>query len=343
MPLHPFEPPRGTLETLHIDSQALAGNLLGDPTRRRVAIYLPEGYHDTDADYPLFVDLAGFTSSGLKHLAWQAFNTTLPQRIDALVQRGDMGPVILALPDAFTSLGGNQYINSAAMGNWADFLTQEMIPAIEARFRVRAGREHRAVFGKSSGGYAALVHGMRYPEFWGAIASHAGDVGFEWVYKSDFPRALTALARYQHDVEAFLDNVYTSKRVAGSDFHTLMTLAMAATYIPDPEAPKGIRLPVDPHTCEIDEERWSAWLAHDPLHIIDEPEAQSALRTLSGIFIDCGDRDQYHIQYGTRVLVRKLESYGIHHTYEAFDGTHSGIDYRLDTSLPYLYRALSSS
>ena len=100
MPVHPFDPPRGRVETLTVDSDALRGNLLGDPTERRVGVYLPEGYDDSDADYPLFVDLVGFTGSGLKHLGWQAFAENVPQRLDRLVASGSMGPVIAVFPAA---------------------------------------------------------------------------------------------------------------------------------------------------------------------------------------------------------------------------------------------------
>ena len=44
MPLHNFERPQGRLAEMVIDSAALAGNLLGDPARRTVAVYLPPGY-----------------------------------------------------------------------------------------------------------------------------------------------------------------------------------------------------------------------------------------------------------------------------------------------------------
>jgi hypothetical protein len=38
---------------------------------------------------------------------------------------------------------------------------------------------------------------------------------------------------------------------------------------------------------------------------------------------------------------RRLAEHGVAHRYEEFDGTHSGIDHRMDRSLPFLYRALS--
>jgi enterochelin esterase-like enzyme len=52
--------------------------------------------------------------------------------------------------------------------------------------------------------------------------------------------------------------------------------------------------------------------------------------------MDCGTRDQYRIHYGMRVLSAELKQHGVEHSYEEFDGTHSGIDYRMDISLPYL-------
>ena len=62
--------------------------------------------------------------------------------------------------------------------------------------------------------------------------------------------------------------------------------------------------------------------------------------SLRGIYIDCGWRDQYHILYGARILSQRLAAGGIKHRYEEFDDDHSDIDYRMDVSLPFLYRAL---
>jgi hypothetical protein len=64
------------------------------------------------------------------------------------------------------------------------------------------------------------------------------------------------------------------------------------------------------------------------------------LKSLRGIYIDCGSRDQYHIQYGSRILSKRLQQARIKHVYEEFDDNHSDIDYRMDVSLPFLYRAL---
>ena len=56
--------------------------------------------------------------------------------------------------------------------------------------------------------------------------------------------------------------------------------------------------------------------------------------------MDCGWRDQYRIHYGARILAQRLSEHGVAHRYEEFDGTHSGIDYRMDLSLPFLAKRL---
>jgi S-formylglutathione hydrolase FrmB len=342
VPTHPFDPPQGRIERLRVDSAALAANLLGDPSTRTVDVYLPPGYDASDESYPLFVALAGFTGSGLKLHAWQGFAESVPQRVDRLVASGEMGPVVLAFPDGFTSLGGNQYINSAAIGNWEDFVLGEMIPAIESRFRVIQKPAGRAIFGKSSGGYGALVHGLKHADSWGAVACHSGDMGFETIYLRDFPRVLGALVRYDGEPAGFVRGVRDAERVSGDQMCVLMLLAMAASYDPDPSKPFGIRLPVDTHTGETIDERWARWLEHDPLRLIERDECRAALTSLRGVFIDCGTRDQYYLRYPARVFTRRLGELGIAHTYEEFDGTHSGIDHRMDRSLSFLYKALTS-
>tara|TARA_B100000809_G_scaffold178343_1_gene175934 strand:- start:918 stop:1943 length:1026 start_codon:yes stop_codon:yes gene_type:complete len=340
LPTHPFARPRGRIEVIEVHSEALKNNLLGDPTDRSVAVYLPEGYDQTTDDYPLMVDIVGFTGSGFGHVGWKAFQENVPQQVDRLIASGAMGPVIVAFPDCFTTLGGNQYINSAAMGNWEDFLCDEMVPVLENRFRIRQGRDHRAIFGKSSGGYGSLVHGLRRADTWAAIACHSGDLDFELCYRGDFPGVLSALSNVDYDIRAYIEKIHRAKKVQGSEFHNLMMLAMAASYDPDPDSPYGVRLPVTTDTCEMIEERWINWLAWDPVRMVDHTEAQQNLKSLKGLFIDCGSRDQYNLVYGARQLNRKLQLLGIDHRYEEFPDNHSTVDYRMDISLPYLYEAI---
>ncbi len=355
----------GRVETLEHHSKVLAGNPLGDPVDRKLDIWLPPQYDQArhrSRRFPVLFDLVGYTGSGHSHTNWRAFDENVPERAARLVHERKMRPCIIVFPDCFTSLGGNQYVNSSAIGRYADYLTRELIPFIDSGFRTLKGREHRGCFGKSSGGYGAMLHGMKYARYWGAIANHSGDAYFDFVYRADWPNTLDELAKHRSEprrqgkidviresrdtgsglddgrVARFLKSFSASGKPTDGQIHCLMNLAMAATYDADPKAPNGFRLPFDLETGEIIEPRWRQWLKHDPIHLVGQYAAN--LRTLRGIFIDCGWRDQYRIHYGARILSRRLTEHDVPHLYEEFDDTHSGIDYRMDRSLPFLSKVL---
>jgi S-formylglutathione hydrolase FrmB len=361
---------RGRLITLEHTSKVLADNPLGDPHVRLLQVWLPPQYDQGPEGatrgrgkrFPLLFDLVGYAGSGPAHTNWRAFDENVPERAARLIHQRKMGPCIIAFPDCFTALGGNQYINSSAIGNYADYLTRELVPFLDQEFRTLASREHRGCFGKSSGGYGAILHGMKYARTWGAIADHSGDSYFDFVYRADWPNTLNELSKYRRvqrkagavdvrrqgrtlaagkddgRVQRFLDHIWKQEKLSNAELHALMNVCMAATYDPDPGTKLGFRIPFNLETGEIIESRWKNWLKHDPVHLVGP--YRSALRSLRGIFIDCGWRDQYQIHYGTRVLSKRLHQHGIRHTYEEFDDNHSAIDYRMDRSLPFLYRAL---
>ena len=54
--------PAGLVHQLVVESQVLRSNMLGDPTDRRVDVYVPAG--SNGAGLPLLVDLVGFTAGG---------------------------------------------------------------------------------------------------------------------------------------------------------------------------------------------------------------------------------------------------------------------------------------
>lgn len=339
MVLKRFDGPRGRVEMLEHDSRLLVGNPLGDPSRRALAVYLPHGYDEGSDAYPVLFDLVGFTGSGLSHIGWKNFTENVPERLDRLIAEGQMPPVIVAFPDCFTALGGNQYINSSALGPYEDYVVGELVPFVDERFRTLASRDHRGVFGKSSGGYGSIIYGMRRADTWAAVACHSGDMYFDFAYWSDAPKFLNVLAKHERSPEKFLEAFHASKKPTGDEMHALMFIAMAASYDPDPDVPLGFHLPMDLYTGERDEARWRRWLEHDPVELVER--YGDNLRSLKLLYIDCGDRDQYNLHYGSRLLTRRLEAAGIPHHYEEFDDNHSSVDYRMDVSLPMLAKAIA--
>lgn len=332
--------PAGRIEQIWIDSKAVAGNLLGDPARRRVDVYIPAG-HD-GSGLPLLVDVVGFTAGGPAHTNWKNHGETLPERADRLIASGAMKPVMIAFPDCFTRLGGNQYVNSPVMGRWEDFLIEEMLPAVEGKYGC-GGAGKRGIFGKSSGGYGAIYHALKHGgTVWNAASCHSGDMGFGLLYSpGDWGGVLRTLAKHQFDIAKFIESFESAVKSDDKSWHAIMFLAQAASFDPDPASPLGVRLPVTTDTCQIIAERWANWLAFDPLSIVEDSDAQENLKAMKTLYIDCGDIDQYNLVYGARLLTRRLTDLCIDHRYEEFPDTHSGVDYRMDISLPILAAALS--
>ncbi len=327
--------PRGSVRRLEIKSALLARNMLGDPADRIIDVYVPHG--ESGRGLPLLVDLVGFTAGGPAHTNWKNFGENLPERLDRLIGDGLMPPVVVAFPDCFTKLGGNQYINSEAIGPYADFLLQEAVPLVEREFAC-GGKGKRACFGKSSGGYGSIAHALLYPDFWAGAACHSGDMAFELCYLPPLTQTLRALAK-AGGIKPWLEEFWAKPKVKDEDIHRLMDLAMCATYDPDPSTFMGVRLPIDTETAEIIPERWANFLKWDPVNMVET--RGEGLKKLKALWIDCGDIDQYDLVYGARRFVRKLKAKGILHTYEEFPDNHSSVDYRMDRSLPFLAKALS--
>lgn len=332
-------PPRdpGRVIRLSVESDALRGNRLGDPHVRELPVYLPPGYDASQREYPSVYYLAGFLGSGHSQLNWKPFAEPLPARMDRLIQAGHIEPMVVVFPDCFTRLGGSQYIDSSVCGDYGRYLSQEVVAAVESEVRVARSRDHRGVFGKSSGGFGAIVQAMLYPESWAAFACHSGDAYFEFCFWSDLPRSATEINRHG-SVRGFLQAFAAKPKHSSAENHALMHLAMAACFDPQPNHPDLFELPVDLHSGAVRPERWERWLAWDPVRMI--PAHADALKSMRAAFIDCGSRDQYHLHYGARQMRTALEALGVRPTYEEFADNHSSIDYRMDRSLPVLSRAL---
>ena len=320
------------------ESALLAGNPLGDSATREVPVYLPPTYDDdAERTYPVLVALAGFTGTGRSFLNYDWYQESLPQRLDRLIGSGAMPPVVVLMVDGMTRVGGNQYVDSAAVGPWASHIVDELLPWAESTYRLTPGREHRGVFGKSSGGYGSMMMALEHADRFAAIASHSGDCYFEYCYGTEFPKAIDGL-RQAGGLEAFLAGLRGHGKFPGRYFATLNIVAMAHFYSPDPEAPCGVALPFDLDTGERDDAVFARWLTRDPVRLVEKHA--EALRSMRLLWIECGSRDEWHLHHGARILASRLRDFDVPHEHHEFDDNHRSLNYRYDESLPALARAI---
>jgi len=270
-----------------------------------------------------------------------AFRRNFPELADELFASGDAPPCVVVWVDCWTSLGGSQFLDSAATGRYHTYLCDEVVPWVDERYRTLATAEHRGIAGKSSGGYGAMVTPMLRPDLFGGLATHAGDALFEACYLPEFRDCARALRDdYEGSYERFWDDFRS--RVAftkDSDHYLLNEWCMAACYSADGDG--TVRLPFDPATAELVPDVWERWLRWDPVRMVDR--YADALRGLRAIYIDSGKRDQFYLDLGAEGFRRALERIGVTDVFfELFEGTHSSIEYRYPIALRYLAERLSS-
>jgi S-formylglutathione hydrolase FrmB len=253
---------------------------------------------------------------------------------------GRCPPAVVAFVDAWTSLGGSQFLNSPATGRYMDYLCDEVVPFVDSCYPTLAAREHRGIAGKSSGGYGAMVVPMLRPDVFGALASHAGDALFECCYQPEFPKVARGLRdQFDGSYEALLQRVATAGHFDWSKLGAGFSLyAYAAAYSPDPEDPTNVLLPFDVGTGRVVDDVWARWLALDPVRMAQHHA--DALRSMRRIYLDAGRSDEWFLDLGAQAFAQELDRLGAEYTLELFDGTHGGFAYRYPGAIRELVHAL---
>ena len=317
----------GRWQELRFASEALRDNPLGDPHERPVYVWAPDG----DGPYPVVFLLQGFTGLAPAWFNVRPWQRSFPQEVDELAPEA-----VVVLVDAFTGLGGSQFLDSPAIGRYHTYLCDELVPWIDARFPTGL----RALQGHSSGGYGAMVTAMRRPELFSGFAAHAGDALFETNHVREFPEAARALRdSYGGSYDRFWED-FRSGRLPFSkrSDHTLLDVfAMAAAY-------SGGELPFDVETGELRDEVWRRWLACDPVRMAREPRYADVLRGMRAIWIDAGRSDEFFLDLGAAAFNAAVEAAGtpadaLH--FELYDGGHSGSKWRFPLALSFLAERLA--
>ncbi len=327
----------GRIDERVITSELLRGNPLGDPHERPLLVYLPPGYDDDpERRYPAVYVIQGYSANVAMWRNRSAFRVPFPEAADAVFAGGQAPPAIVVFVDAWTRYGGSQFVDSPGTGRYHSYLCDEIVPWVDAQYRTLPDAAHRAIMGKSSGGFGAMITPMLRPDLFGALATHAGDALYEYSYLSEFAAAVRHLRRYDGDIWRWWRE-FTS-RVAFTreeDMSLLMVLGVAACFSAHPGG--TVDLPFDPVTGVLRPAVWQRWLDWDPVRMV-RAHAE-ALQGLRAIWIDAGVRDEFGLDLGAEAFRAALRDVGVRDElvhFELFDAGHTGIDYRYPMSLAWL-------
>src|SRR5919206_4451777 len=133
---------RGRFDEHVIESELLRGNPLGDPHVRPLWVYVPPGYDDdSERRYPSIYVIQGLTGQLDGWRNRTAFRKNFPELVDAMFAADESPPAILVFVDAWTSLGGSQFIDSPGTGRYHTYICDELVPFVDSNYRTMAAAE----------------------------------------------------------------------------------------------------------------------------------------------------------------------------------------------------------
>ena len=341
----PWERPlTGRVDRTVFTSDLLRGNPLGDPHERPLWLYLPPGYDGSTQRYPAIYVTLGYGGHVAMWANRMPYRMTYLESADEVFASGRAPACILVFVDGWTKYGGSQFVDSPGTGPYHSYLCDEVVPWVDAHYRTIAAPASRAITGKSSGGFTAMITAMLRPDLFGTLATHAGDALYELCYLPEFAKAARYLREYGHDIgnwwTDFDARASTRSFAKEADNTLLMMLGISACYSATSDG--RAELPFDPRTGELRPHLWQRWLDWDPVRMIDT--YADALRSQQAIWIDAGKRDEWFLDLGAEAFRAGLERIGVpaeRIAFELFDAGHGGIDYRYPLALAWLAERLA--
>ena len=331
----------GRYEHVTIESSALKDNPLGDDWRRPLWVYLPPAYAaEPDRRFPVIYLIQGYTGTLGMWGNRSPFRPTVLELVDDLFARTDTPPALVVGVDAWTAYGGSQYVDSPGTGRYHTYLCEDVVSFVDARWRTLADRESRAITGKSSGGFGAMITPMLRPDLFGALATHAGDTLYELCYIKDFAEAARTL---RESYDGSFENFWSDFRsrvpfTKPGDAVLVSVYGVAAAFSADDDG--TVRLPFEVSTGRLIEPVWQRWLDWDPVRMV--PRYAEALRSQRAVYVDAGKRDEYYLDLGAQAFVDELGKVGVTPGFfELFDAAHGAIEYRYPLALRFLAERLA--
>jgi|GEM_PF-355734 len=313
------------LEVLQFDSPALKNNPLHDPSARPVAVFLP-AQATNGARLPVIYYLPGYGNSTESFIRNSNVWTQFTQKI-----ADDITPMILVVADGKTRWGGSQYLNSAAQGNYADYVCDEIVAAVEARHPLPVAGVRRVIAGHSSGGFGALRLGMAWQKLFDAVIAMSPD--------SDFPTShlpLVKVAVVAKTSPAEIEKITAGTLPVPKNGDLNYALGLSAAYAPRGPAQPGAVDWLYDAAGNFRPEIWQRWLANDPLTIVQKNP--DAFAVGQAIYLEGAAQDEFAANIGARKIYTVLQTRPSRCTFYEPPGHHSDhVRERLQRGLAWVF------
>jgi enterochelin esterase family protein len=181
--------PHGSVETLYHKSAVLDGSA------RQIFVYLPPGYSRSAAKYPILYLLHG---SGDVPAGW-TWTGNANYILDNLIAEKKAVPMVVIMTNGHAiPQGAPADPNRNNSDLFERYLLKEVMPMVEAKYRIAAGRANRAVVGLSMGGGQAMQAGFGHLDLFASIGIFSsGNPNLDTRYKAllDDPKTTNSRIR----------------------------------------------------------------------------------------------------------------------------------------------------
>ena len=321
----PVEPVAATqafrsMNMLQIEAPSLANNLVGEPAKRTIYVYLPPSYGSSEKRYPVVYYLPGYGDSSV-------IGFRLPEDMDSLIESGRVGEMIIVVAGGDSRMGGSFYVNSPVTGNWEDFIVNDVVGYMDTTFRTLPQAESRGITGHSMGGFGALNIAMRHPDVFSAVYSMSPGLFDESGLAESFMFAQERLIQDFVDYEIKLaalpvEDAQNRMFEAPEEF----SLAYGYAFAPNPDRhPPYFDYPYTEVDGQLvrDDEVWKKWESGFGGTAEEVVQYKDNLLKLKGIVVDYGVQDENSwIPKGSDYYGQQLTAAGIPVTVESYVGNH---------------------
>ncbi len=298
----------------------LLSDFWNKPMKIRASVLLPRNYNmNGEKKYPVCLNIGGYGSSWTRASRLEQDSTFITWWLS------DEAPEILQIfPDGSEGpFGDPYYIDSDNNGPYGKALTEELIPAIEKKYRGMDDPKFRFVEGCSTGGWVSLALQIFYPDYFNGAWSFSPDpVDFhhlqlinmydgenafynQFGYLMPSMRSTTGQPRLSikdevagENLRSFDNSYITSGEQWGS---------WNALYSPKGADGKPLA-GFDPFTGEINKVAVEHWKKYDLVSVLETNWAELGPKLSGKLWIWMGDMDNFYLNNAMREMDAFLKS-----------------------------------